>query len=338
MRDSLRIRNRRVTLLRIHTHLEPAFRKQLHRNQLRQEGKQQANKRSQLRPTLGLSFLLGGKAAAKSRNQLRRIPLRREANCALSRNRKQGIQQLLAGILIVLERLRRREEEYVRSDSQAIAEAQERYLAQGFAKLQSVGYFSDLPPLNRQTSKNLLAELRKEHVAALILCEFLARRWKPRGWLDLGYAVQEVRSGIMPWLFGSGFINGPVWKGSPIPAPKPQDYAPVADGPPQPAVEPEDAPYPSPWMRIKREIKRQTSPQDYQNWFVRTQFMEMQGDDLVVWVPDQITMDWMEQEFAAQIAAILIRLDLPVAKVVYKPHLRNTAVVNRVRQHHSAPN
>jgi hypothetical protein len=196
----------------------------------------------------------------------------------------------------------------------------------------------ELGPPNVGTCENLLDRNRMKGLpGGLEVASFLSRHQDRSSWRNWGVVVAAVREDLMPWLLRTGWLHRTgIWSGRL--ADIARSDAPVADGPPQPAAEREDASNPSPWMRIKLELKREISPQDYENWINRTEFLELQDDYLVVWVPDQITMDWMEQEFAAQIAAILIRLDLPVAKVVYKPHLRNTAVVNCVRQHHSAPN
>ena len=71
------------------------------------------------------------------------------------------------------------------------------------------------------------------------------------------------------------------------------------------------------WDRIKSRIGSKISPQDFQNWFMRTSFEGGDGRILRVTVPDQVTKDWMEQEYAEEIRHSIRELNLEVDRIVY---------------------
>jgi chromosomal replication initiator protein len=73
------------------------------------------------------------------------------------------------------------------------------------------------------------------------------------------------------------------------------------------------------WDRIKARIASKISPQDFQNWFMRTSFEGADGKLLRVTVPDQVTKDWMEQEYAEEIRNSIRELNLDVDRIVYLP-------------------
>ena len=73
------------------------------------------------------------------------------------------------------------------------------------------------------------------------------------------------------------------------------------------------------WDQIKARIASKISPQDFQNWFMRTSFEGADGRTLRVTVPDQVTKDWMEQEYAEEIRHSIRDLNLDVDRIVYLP-------------------
>ncbi len=60
------------------------------------------------------------------------------------------------------------------------------------------------------------------------------------------------------------------------------------------------------------------STEAYQNWLSKTVFLRAGAGQLHVGVPDRETKDWIEQEYATQIAAAIRELKLPVTQVVYE--------------------
>jgi chromosomal replication initiator protein len=75
----------------------------------------------------------------------------------------------------------------------------------------------------------------------------------------------------------------------------------------------------NPWEQIKIRLAARISSQAYQNWVMRTRFESLEGGVLRVKVPDQVTKDWMEQEYAEDIRAVVKELGLDVQAVVYVP-------------------
>jgi chromosomal replication initiator protein len=71
------------------------------------------------------------------------------------------------------------------------------------------------------------------------------------------------------------------------------------------------------WERIKGRLAGKISAQGFQNWVMRTTFDGIEGDVLRVVVPDPVTKDWMEQEYAEDIRKAIRELTLPVERVVY---------------------
>jgi chromosomal replication initiator protein len=75
----------------------------------------------------------------------------------------------------------------------------------------------------------------------------------------------------------------------------------------------------NPWEQIKARLAGKISSQAYQNWVMRTAFEGADGRVLRVIVPDQVTKEWMEQEYAEDIRISVRELNLPVESVVYVP-------------------
>jgi chromosomal replication initiator protein len=72
------------------------------------------------------------------------------------------------------------------------------------------------------------------------------------------------------------------------------------------------------WEQIKSFLQSKVSPDIYHNWIVRTEFAGQEGDTLRVAVPDQLTKDWITQEFGDLISGGLRSLDLSIRRVAYE--------------------
>jgi chromosomal replication initiator protein len=81
------------------------------------------------------------------------------------------------------------------------------------------------------------------------------------------------------------------------------------------------------WDQIKNRLSGKISSQAYQNWVMRTAFESLEGATLNVTVPDQLTKDWMEQEYAEDIRSSLRELNLPVTQVIYAVRAAHHAVI-----------
>src|SRR5271166_5273758 len=74
------------------------------------------------------------------------------------------------------------------------------------------------------------------------------------------------------------------------------------------------------WDQIKAKLATRITSQAYQNWVMRTAFEGMDGRVLRVVVPDEVTKDWMEQEYAEDIRAVIREANLNIEQIVYSPH------------------
>jgi len=54
----------------------------------------------------------------------------------------------------------------------------------------------------------------------------------------------------------------------------------------------------NPWEQIKARLTTKISGRAYEDWVTRTAFEREEGGSLRVTVPDQVTKEWMEQEYA----------------------------------------
>jgi len=73
------------------------------------------------------------------------------------------------------------------------------------------------------------------------------------------------------------------------------------------------------WDQIKAHLATKISSQAYQNWVTRTSFDSCVSGVLQVLVPDQVTKEFMEQEYAEEIRNAVRELNLHLEKVQYMP-------------------
>src|SRR5690242_17793801 len=81
------------------------------------------------------------------------------------------------------------------------------------------------------------------------------------------------------------------------------------------------------WDLIKAKLAERIAPQEFQNWVMRTALESLDQGSLRVQVPDQVTKDFIEQEYTEQIRSTIRELNLPVETVVYLPHAEARAAV-----------
>ena len=74
----------------------------------------------------------------------------------------------------------------------------------------------------------------------------------------------------------------------------------------------------NPWDQIRNRLQSKVSAESYENWLSGASFVEMDGDTLVVSVPDMETRTWLETEFAGLVSAAIQELSLPVRHVCYE--------------------
>ena len=82
----------------------------------------------------------------------------------------------------------------------------------------------------------------------------------------------------------------------------------------------------NPWDRIKKELEAKLSPESYQNWISRLDYMGIDGVTLVVGVPDEGTKRWMEAEYATEVLLMARRLVVPIKYVIKSKSSLRTAL------------
>ena len=71
------------------------------------------------------------------------------------------------------------------------------------------------------------------------------------------------------------------------------------------------------WDQIRNYLKSKVHAESYENWLRSARFQAMDGNILLVAVPDRETLDWLETEYAMLIARAIDELRLPVDRLVY---------------------
>src|ERR1700744_1218186 len=71
------------------------------------------------------------------------------------------------------------------------------------------------------------------------------------------------------------------------------------------------------WEQIKARLGAKITPQAFQNWMYRTELESQENGVLRVLVPDQVTKDFLEQEYGSEIHEAIRELKLPIQTVLY---------------------
>ena len=72
------------------------------------------------------------------------------------------------------------------------------------------------------------------------------------------------------------------------------------------------------WEQLKQLLATKVSTAEYENWLSKTTFLRTNGKVLWVAVPDEITREWMQQEYASEVWSGIRQLDLAYQQVVYE--------------------
>ena len=72
------------------------------------------------------------------------------------------------------------------------------------------------------------------------------------------------------------------------------------------------------WEQLKQLLATKVSTAEYENWLSKTTFLRTSGKVLWVAVPDEITREWMQQEYASEVWSGMRELDLAYQQVVYE--------------------
>src|SRR5512141_2419089 len=73
----------------------------------------------------------------------------------------------------------------------------------------------------------------------------------------------------------------------------------------------------NPWEQIKARLTTKISGRAHEDLVTRTAFDGAEGGSLRVSAPDQVTKEWMEQEYAEDVRQTIRELNLPVERVIY---------------------
>ena len=71
------------------------------------------------------------------------------------------------------------------------------------------------------------------------------------------------------------------------------------------------------WEQIKASLAAKITPQAYQNWLLRTELESQDNGLLRILVPDQVTKDFLEQEYGEEVRNSIRDLKLEVRDIVY---------------------
>ena len=72
------------------------------------------------------------------------------------------------------------------------------------------------------------------------------------------------------------------------------------------------------WEQIKQHLRTRISDAAYDNWISKTEFRGLNRAILSVAVPDDMTRQWMQQEYAGEVWSAIRDLDLPLTQVLYE--------------------
>ncbi len=89
------------------------------------------------------------------------------------------------------------------------------------------------------------------------------------------------------------------------------------------------------WEQIKKTLATKLNEATYENWFSRTSFLRLEGGVLWANVPDEITKEYMQQEYAGEVWSAIRDIGLPVSQVVYE--LASSPAISRGDEHRNTP-
>src|ERR1700682_967894 len=72
------------------------------------------------------------------------------------------------------------------------------------------------------------------------------------------------------------------------------------------------------WDQIKDLLASRIGNEAWQNWLSKTAFQRADGETLRVAVPNEVTRQWMEEEYSQEVMSAILHLKLPYQKVVFE--------------------
>src|SRR3974390_2653068 len=81
------------------------------------------------------------------------------------------------------------------------------------------------------------------------------------------------------------------------------------------------------WEEIKQNLAGRVRAEAFQNWVARTSYKSLIDGCLTVVVPNELTRDWMQTEYAPLVRTVILEKDLPVTKIEYEAAFPSDGVV-----------
>ncbi len=72
------------------------------------------------------------------------------------------------------------------------------------------------------------------------------------------------------------------------------------------------------WDQIKQRLASRLTGEAWENWLSRTAWRDANGQTMRVTVPDEVTRQWLQQEYAAEIWTAVRDLSLPFGQISYE--------------------
>jgi len=72
------------------------------------------------------------------------------------------------------------------------------------------------------------------------------------------------------------------------------------------------------WDQLKQRLSSRLTQQSYQNWLEKTELASIDGNRILVVVPDEVTKQWLEAEYGELVVAMIREMGLPYSEVVYE--------------------
>jgi chromosomal replication initiator protein len=79
------------------------------------------------------------------------------------------------------------------------------------------------------------------------------------------------------------------------------------------------------WDQVRHHIQQRVSEESYNNWFKGTSFLSIDGERMLVLVPDGETRAWMENEYGAQLREAIRDLRLPITRIDFETRASSEA-------------
>jgi hypothetical protein len=129
------------------------------------------------------------------------------------------------------------------------------------------------------------------------------------------YTLEQVQACARAKGMGDGWVNDALWKGihdwqieghlnPPLPLPPVAVYTPppVINSPAPPG---RDAEADEVWRRALVALRGQIAQESFETWFVSIEAVKFEGERLLLYAPNEVIRDWVQENYRAQIEVAL---------------------------------